>query len=166
MDALIGTFHIDWKLVVAQIFNFAVVFVVLYIFALRPLAKLMAERGQTIEKGLKDADTNKTLVEEAKKLYDVELARARKDAQSLTHAMEQEVAKKRTELVVSAEKDAAKILEDGKRKLAEEKEQILQQAESEIAGLVVASVEKILSGSLDESAKKKILEKAIDGMKK
>lgn len=165
MDALIGTFHIDYKLVVAQLFNFAIVFAVLYWFALRPLAKLMSERGEKIEKGLKDAETNQKLVEDAKKLYDAELARARKDAQALTQTMEQEIAKKKASLVASAEAEVAIMLEEGKRKLVEEKEGVLKQAEKEIAGLVVSGVEKVLAGSMDETARKHMVAKAVEHMK-
>lgn len=166
MDALIGTFHIDWKLVVAQLFNFAIVFGVLYWFALRPLAKLMSERGEKISKGLSDAETNQKLVEDAKKLYDAELARARKDAQALTATMEQEVAKKRASLVASASEEVNKMLDDGKKKLIEEKESVLKQAEKEIASLVVMSVEKVLAGSMDDTARKHMVAKAAEHITK
>ena len=55
MDSLISTFHIDWHLIVAQLVNFAVVILVLWRFALKPLGKLMDERGQTIAGGLENA---------------------------------------------------------------------------------------------------------------
>ena len=62
MDSLITTFHIDWKMIIAQLINFVVVFFVLYRYALKPLAKLMEERGTTIEDGLKNADKQKELL--------------------------------------------------------------------------------------------------------
>ena len=54
MDSIINTFHIDWKIIIAQAVNFGIVFVVLYIFALKPLNKLMAERAEKIKKGVED----------------------------------------------------------------------------------------------------------------
>ena len=48
MDSIISTFHIDWKIIIAQAINFGVVFIVLYIFALKPLSKLMNERAEKI----------------------------------------------------------------------------------------------------------------------
>ena len=165
MDALIGTFHIDYKLVVAQLFNFAIVFAVLYWFALRPLGKLMSERGEKISKGLKDADLNQKLVDDAKRLYDAELARARKDAQALTLSMEQEIKAKREALVVSASAEVNRMLDDGKKKLLEEKESVLKQAEKEIASLVVAGVEKVLTSSVDETTRKHMVTKAAQDIK-
>ena len=55
MESIISTFHIDWKIIIAQMINFVIVFVVLYIFALKPLSKLMKERGEKIAKGIDDA---------------------------------------------------------------------------------------------------------------
>ena len=58
MDSLITTFHIDWKIIIAQAINFLIVFLVLYFFAIKPLKKLMAERVDKISKGLTDATSN------------------------------------------------------------------------------------------------------------
>ena len=64
MESIISTFHIDWKIIIAQVINFAIVFVVLYIFALKPLSKLMKERSEKIAKGIDDAKTNAKLLDE------------------------------------------------------------------------------------------------------
>ena len=55
MQEFITTFHIDWKLMVAQLFNFGVVFLAFYLLAAKPLRKLMKERGEVISKGLNDS---------------------------------------------------------------------------------------------------------------
>src|SRR3989338_1514465 len=61
MESIINTFHIDFKIIFAQIFNFGIVFVVLYIYALKPLNKLMKERSDKIvQEGKKEAENKKT----------------------------------------------------------------------------------------------------------
>ena len=55
MDSIISTFHIDWKIIIAQAINFVIVFAVLYFYALKPLSKLMKERSEKISQGLDDA---------------------------------------------------------------------------------------------------------------
>ena len=80
MESIISTFHIDWKIIIAQAINFGVVFVVLYIFALKPLSKLMAERSEKIARGMDDAKTNATLLEKTKAEYDEVLVKARAEA--------------------------------------------------------------------------------------
>jgi F0F1-type ATP synthase membrane subunit b/b' len=53
MDSIISTFHVDLKLLIAQVINFGIIFFVLYKFAFKPIAKIMQERTNTIEKKLK-----------------------------------------------------------------------------------------------------------------
>ncbi len=55
MDSLVETFHLDVKLLIAQVINFAIVFLVLYYFALKPLLNVMNDRSAKIEKSLEDA---------------------------------------------------------------------------------------------------------------
>ena len=69
MGSLIETFHIDVKLIIAQIINFAIVFSVLYWLAFKPLAKVMAERSGKIEKSLLDAKKIEEKLSQAKEEF-------------------------------------------------------------------------------------------------
>ena len=69
MESIISTFHIDWKIIIAQAFNFGVVFAVLYIYALKPIAKLMSERSGKIEAGINDAKKSSELLQKATEEY-------------------------------------------------------------------------------------------------
>jgi F-type H+-transporting ATPase subunit b len=66
MEAL-ANLGIDWKLLVAQVVNFAVVLLVLKRFAYQPMLKLLDERTAKIEKGLADAENA------GKKLSEIEI---------------------------------------------------------------------------------------------
>lgn len=144
MDSLIGTFHIDWKLIVAQIVNFAIVFFVLYRFAIKPLGKMMDERKETLEQGLGDAKRHKELVEEAQNLYNEELSKARIDAQALVKEMKDAVAEEKDTMLKQAEEEVAVILESGRKQLSDEKKHMIEEVEKEIAQLVVLATEKVL----------------------
>ena len=76
MDTLLGTFHIDWRLLVAQIINFAIVFAVLYRFVVKPLQKVMLERTAKIEQGLKDAENARARLTNAENDYTQKIAEA------------------------------------------------------------------------------------------
>lgn len=165
MDALIGTFHIDTKLIIAQVINFAIVFVVLYKFAIKPLGKLMAERSQTIQKGLDDAKANESLLLDTKKAYDDELARARKDAQALMSEMKATIEEKRVELVAQAEKESAQIVLAGKQRLEDEKNQMLKSVEKELGMLVIKTTEKVLGKEISEKINKDIIKEQMNHVK-
>ena len=54
-DPIIKNLGIDWKIFLAQLVNFGIVFFVLKKFAFSPIQKLLKERQSKIEKGLDDA---------------------------------------------------------------------------------------------------------------
>ena len=90
MDSLVSTFHLDLGLFLAQAVNFAIVLAVLYYFAFKPIAKVMNERSEKIEKSLADAK------EIEAKLADTE--------------------KERQEVINEAKKAASLLLEEANRR--------------------------------------------------
>jgi len=100
MESIINTFHIDWKIIVAQVFNFAVVFYILYYFAIKPINKLMAERTKKISQGIDDAKSNSELLAATKVEYEDALAKARAEAQSIFNIGKKEADKKKRKVLL------------------------------------------------------------------
>jgi F-type H+-transporting ATPase subunit b len=149
MDSIISAFHIDWKIIIAQIINFGVVFVVLYIFALKPLSKLMKERSEKIGKGIDDAKANAAILEKTSVEYEKALAKARSEANAIFQEGKKEAEAKRTGMIEDAKRQAAEIIENGKKTLESDKVKIVEEAKKEIAALATLAAEKILSSKQD-----------------
>lgn len=162
MDSLIATFHIDWKLMAAQAVNFAVVLVVLYWFALKPLGKLMDERKATIEKGLSDAKDNASKLAETEKAYAEALAQARQEASEIVTTAKKNAESEKTRIMESAKDEAIAILAAGKSQLEAEKTKMINDAKKELADLVVAATEKVLDGTVKGGVESALVTKSID----
>lgn len=140
--------------------NFAIVFFVLYRYALKPLAALMNDRKKTIAQGVTDAVTNAALVEQTRALFDQEKAKAQEAAQQLLHAMKAEIEEKRLALIADTHAQAEKLIADTRMQLEQEKVTIIQEARAAIGGLVVQSTEKVMQ-NLPANVKEALLEQAI-----
>lgn len=162
MDSIISTFHIDWKIIVAQVINFAVVFLVLYYFAFKPLRKMMDERNSEITKGLSDAKMNAEMLVSTQTDYEAKLAEARKQANKLVSDMKKEVTKEREDLLTKANEDAKTVLARGKEDLEAEKAKMIEQAKNELADLVLNATKKVLGNAVTESIDKKLIEKSLE----
>mgnify|MGYP001569777196 CR=1 FL=1 len=149
MDSIISTFHIDWKIIIAQAINFAVVFVVLYIFALKPLGKLMVERTEKIAKGINDAKSNAVMLEKTKKEYEEILSRARAEANKVFQDGKKEAEAKKILMLEDAKNQVASIIQNGKKTLEVEKAKTVEEARKEIVNLAMLAAEKILSNKQD-----------------
>jgi len=161
MGALIGTFHIDYKILIAQIVNFSIVLFVLYKFAYGPLVKVMNDRTEKIEKGLKDAEeANRKLTQTEEREKEV-LGKARKEAQVIIELAEKTSLKNKEELLAEAKKKSDEIVENTQKQLEEEKKKMMSEIKSEIADLVVAATGKVIDEKMDGKKDKEIIEKAI-----
>ncbi len=162
MEGLISTFHIDLKLIIAQLVNFAIVIGVLYYFGIRPLGKLMKKRSEKIEKGLLDAKENQTLLAKSEEDYKKTLAQARKESQEILSKAKTEAEKKKNEILAEAQEETQKLVERGKAQLEIEREKIVKEAQTELASLVFHSTEKVLVGVLDEKKDRMFIEQTIE----
>jgi F-type H+-transporting ATPase subunit b len=157
MESIISTFHIDWKIIIAQAVNFGVVFVVLYIFALKPLSKLMAERSEKIAKGVDDAKTNASLLEQTRAEYEEALQKARTEANKIFQDGKKEAEAKRALMLEEAKKEVSGIIENGKKVLEAEKVKMVGEAKKEIVVLAMQATEKLLGSKMHESFDEKTI---------
>lgn len=151
MESIIETFHLDWQIIIAQAVNFAIVFAVLYYFAIKPLNKLMAERSQKIAKGLSDAKRHAELVAETKAEYEKIITKARGEAVEIFQTGKKDADTKRTEMLETAKREVETLIKNGKMTLEAEKVKMIDDAKKEIVGLAMAAVEKLVS---EKSARK------------
>ena len=161
MDSIISTFHIDWKIIIAQAVNFAIVFVVLYIYALKPLNKLMAERAEKIAKGITDAKQNAETLNKTKKEQEEILAKVRIEAQNIYKTGKKEGEHERAQLIEKGKLEFTTMIESGKKALESEKIKMVEDARREIASLAMLATEKLLSEKVQPSFN----EKAVNDIK-
>ncbi len=149
MESIINTFHIDLKIIIAQIFNFGIVFVVLYIYALKPLSKLMKERSEKIAKGVDDAKSNAEILTNTKAEYEKVVVKARREADKIFQEGKKEAEAKKVLMLEKAKDEVAVMIESGKKNLENEKIKMVAQATEEITSLSVKIAEKILGSKVD-----------------
>ncbi len=162
MDSFIETFHIDWKIIIAQVVNFAIVLFVLQFLALKPLKKLMKERTERIEGGLSDAAKNAEVLKNTKQEYDAIISNARGEAHTIFQEGKKEAEDKKSEMIENAKKEVDTMIINGKKILESEKAKIIEDAKNEIVSLVVKATEKLLESHPSE----KYEEQAINQIKK
>lgn len=149
MESIISTFHIDWKIIIAQAFNFGVVFTVLYLFVLKPLNKVMKERQEKIAKGLNDAKENAEILAQTETKHEEILSKARLEAHEIFQNVKHEAEAKRAEIIEEAKREASLIIENGKQVLDNEKRKLISEEHEAIVSLIVNGVEKLIKENLD-----------------
>jgi len=161
MESLISTFHIDIKLFIAQLINFAIVLAVLYFFAFKPLVKIMAERTAKIDKSLKDADEIEKRLSLTEKEQTAVIAAAKKQAAILIEEADKRGEERRTELIAKAKEDIGQVINQERAKMDREKGETLKEIKKEISDLVVLTVEKLLNEKMTGEKDQELIKKLV-----
>lgn len=144
MQDLLQAFGIDWRLLIIQIINFAILVGALWYLLYKPVLKMLKEREDMVAKGVKDAEDAQKAKEEIENTKGSMLKQAEHTAQEVVaHAKEQGVAE-RTKIVSDAEAHADKVKKDAELRAQESKARAQKEAEKDIARLSVLAAEKVL----------------------
>jgi F-type H+-transporting ATPase subunit b len=150
MNELITTFHIDWKLMIAQIVNFGLVFAALYYIAAKPLSKLISDRTKEITDGLDNAKKAETDVKNANLKKEEIVREAKNDAKKIlagSQADGKEIIKEATE---KAGIEKEEIIRQAKLDAEKEKKGADEQVRKEAAELIASGVKKVVEGYVAE----------------
>ncbi|MFA6257400.1 MAG: ATP synthase F0 subunit B [Candidatus Paceibacterota bacterium] len=145
MDSIISTFHIDWKIIIAQAINFGVVFVVLYIFALKPLSKLMAERSEKISKGIDDAKESDKLLQKAAEEYKQNEIKLRQIGIDSQKELTKELDKLRAKNIDKIKADNNEWNKKRIEQMEIDKKALVESAKSELVTLAMQAANKIMA---------------------
>lgn len=158
---IVGMFGINWKLLLAQFINFAIVVFVLWKWVFKPVTSGLSARTEKIENSLKDAEkiTKDRETFDSWKQGEMSVVRA-EAAGILTQAKADAEALKASTLQATAD-EQAKLLAQAQTRLEQEKASMLTAAKAELADIVVTATSIILKEKIDSSKDKALIEDAL-----
>ena len=162
MEELVKTFHIDWRLMVAQLVNFAIVVAVLWRFALKPLMKTMRERTLIVEKSLHDAEEIERRMKETENVARQRITEARAQALAILNEAKKQAEAEQRRLMLEAKQKVEKIIAAAKQQIQHEKEEMVRDARGGVADLVVTGLRKILGKTVSQRIDKDIIKEEIN----
>src|SRR3989344_2238981 len=135
MSELFAAFGIDWKLLIVQAINFALLLTLLTYLLYKPILRLIDERREKVaDAALADAKvTGEQMVGDAARESEAMVAAARSRADE-----------KGVEIVRSAEQRAAALVKDAEARAEEAQRLALSESEKQIARAAMLAAEKIL----------------------
>jgi F-type H+-transporting ATPase subunit b len=148
-----------------QIFNFAIVFIVLRAWVYKPVLGLLDRRRQSIAQGLEDAriaaEARANAEREAREI--VAKAQAEATQKVLESTQRAEVASR--EILVKAEADAAKARDAVVAEAALERDRLLADLRGQVAALAMAATHKLVGEALDEKRQHTLIDEFFSGVK-
>lgn len=166
MESLISSFHLNWRLMLAQLVNFGVVFFVLWFFVFKPLSQKMRMRTRKISRSLKEAEqisqNLKKAQDEKAKIIHV----ARQEAQKIIEQGQQDAKMETAKILGATREEAKKILAEQKRVLRQEKANMLKSVKEDASDLIISALNSLLPNLIDEKKDQAIIQNALKKLKK
>jgi len=157
--------EIDWKILVGQIINFAILFFVLKSFIYRPFLNLMKSRREKIEEGINksiEADDRLNKVQELRREMERKTEEEKKKILSLA---EVDSKKRAEESLKKSEEERLVLLAKAEKEAKELKEKESEKTKKETVDNAFALAEKLLKENIDEKKGKQITDEFLKKLK-
>ena len=161
----LGKIGFDWRVALANLVNFLIIFWLLKRYAFKPIAAILRKRQHTINEGLDNALAAESKLEQAEAEAKGVITSARKEAQDITKG-----AKARgDELIAQAENEAKvrgqALLADAEALIKSQQGKAEEKIKSDAAQFVVSGLEKILKKTLTPAHQTEIIKQATAELK-
>lgn len=155
---ILQLFGVDWKLMLAQIFNFAIVAFVLWRFAIKPVMVSMEKRNQEIEQGLKDAEKSTQKLAESDREIRKNVQETRAKAMQIIMQAKKDAEAEKHVAVEKTKEEVKHLIDKAKEQIVSQQEEMIVQAKAELAETVVETVRLLMDNKMNKDIDKKYID--------
>ena len=163
MQEFLNQLGIDWRLLLSQAINFALVFVLLRMFVYKPVLQVLHERKKKIQEGLLKAQEAGIRLKEVDQIAKNKLVEAEREAITIIQSSEKRGKQVETNLVEQARKKEKELLEKTLQiiqRLREQEEKKLHKESIAFIKNAIAKTVELSPEQIDEALIKKAVAEA------
>ena len=146
---------------IAQIFNFVILLVILRFTLYRPILRMLDQRRERIAEGLGAAEQARAEASDAQARIQEQLDEARGQGQEIVANAQQVAARIQDDARQQAERDREAAAERSRQEIQLERDRAIAELRAEFAGITVTAAERVIRQSLDESAHQRVIEETL-----
>jgi F-type H+-transporting ATPase subunit b len=160
-DAL-GKLGISLPNLIIQIVNFGILFLLLYLFAYKPILRMLDQRANKIKESMDQSDLVKDqaakAAEESKRMIEAGIKEGQELIARATHAGDE----LRQQSQMKAQEEAQTMISRAKGEIQQERDEAIGALRKEFADLTIQAAEKVIDKSLDKEAHREMIEKVLE----
>lgn len=143
--------NINFQQILLHLFNFVLLFAILYFLLYKPVKDFMAKRAADVESINNNAASKLAEAEALKAEYAKKLENVTAEIEHRKTEAEHEVTETKAKKIKEAEGEAERIIADARRKAEAERERILKDTNSEIVELANAMAEQVVTKTASDA---------------
>ena len=154
----LGALGINQGFLIAQLFNFGLIFILLTVFMWRPLVNMLDARSAKIQKGLEDAQAAANARMNAEAEAEKILQQARTEAQTTIDEARNRGEEVARQVQQEARTEADSIREEARQAAVEERDAQLAGLRSQVAAISIAVAQRLIGEALDEKKQQALID--------
>ena len=150
-------FQINLFWVIVSAVNFVVFFLLIWTFAFKPVSRMLAERRDRIEQGLRDAEQARKDRENAEAERVAALAEARKEANDILTRAQRLAQETRDADIAATRQELERMRERATSEIDAEKQRAIAELRGEVADLALAAASRVVGESMTDDRQRKLV---------
>ena len=153
---------IDLASFIAQLVNFGILLVVLYLVAYKPILKMMDGRAARIKESLEQAEQMKKQAEAAEVEFKEQIAEASKQGQAVIERASKTADEIRQRAQEEAKTEAEALVNRARAEINRERDEVIDELRKEFADLTVLAAGKVIGKTLDKNAHRDLINQVLE----
>ena len=159
---MLETLGIHFPSLAIYLVNFVLVLVLLYLFAYKPILRLMDERADRIRESLDAADKARQDAASSQEAIQDQITEARREGQRIMDQTREAAERFRTEEMDKARAEAEAFVERARADIQRERDSALQEVRSSFGDLAITAAERVIRSSLDRQAHEELIAQVLE----
>ena len=147
---------------VAYLINFIVLLGILFLFAYKPLVRLMDQRAERIRESLEAADQARLEAVSSKEAVEEALNEGRREGQRLMDQAREAAERFRSEEMARARNEAEAFVERAKADIQRERDAAVEEVRANFGDLAITAAERVIRRSLDRQAHEELINQVLE----
>ena len=157
-----GGLEINLFWVIVASLNFILFLALLYQFGLGPVSRLLAERRERIETGLKDAEEARKAREAAEEGRVQALTEARREANDIINRAQKVAQESRDADIAATREELERMRQRATSDIDAEKQRAIADLRAEVADLALAAAGKVVGESMTDARQRRLVEEFLE----
>ena len=151
-------FQVNLFWVIINALNFLVFFVLIWTFAFKPVTKMLAERKDKIEQGLKDAEQARRDRESAESERVATLTEARRESSEILARAQRVSQETRDADIAATRAELERMRERAAAEIEAEKQRALQELRAEVADLALEAAGRVVGETMTGDRQRRLVQ--------
>ena len=152
---------INLPALIVFVVNFTILFVVLYLFAYKPIVKMLSERQTRIRESMEQAEKIRQDTARSEEEIKAHLEQAHKDGQGVIAQATQIGERLKEEAKQGARQEAESLIAKARSEIQRERDKSTEELRAEFADIAILAAEKVINETLDKKKHKKIIDEVL-----